>query len=145
MAHTIEISMHHFSMSMPSSRQGICSNNVRPGTPSNDGPMPVGRKVTPNTNSVEREDLTLDEVVNMISQIFRSNKWSSEIKSINVDFADSDPNTGQTSVGVSTVIRVTLANGLFHEGIGYGHIIGCDNGCTKYIAVSFVEKTCPRR
>jgi len=89
--------------------------------------MPVGRKVTLNTNTIGREDLTLEEVVNMISQIFRSNKWSSEIKSINVDFADSDPNTGRTSVGVSTVIRVTLANGLFHEGIGYGHITGCDN------------------
>jgi DNA repair and recombination protein RAD52 len=112
-------------------QQDICSDDVLPENPSDDGPIPTARKVTPNTDGVEREYLDVEEAVNLIHQSLGSDRWSSEIRNINIDFvrlhfadrllgtdvqqADSDPNTGRTSVGVSTIIRVTLANGTFHE------------------------------
>ncbi|RYN74757.1 hypothetical protein AA0120_g12207 [Alternaria tenuissima] len=112
-------------------QQDVCSHDVLPENPSDDGPIPTARKVTPNTDGVEREYPDLEEAVNLIHQSLGSDRWSSEIRNINIDFADSDPNTGRTSVGVSTIIRVTLANGTFHEGIGYGYVTDC---CSKGMA-----------
>lgn len=130
-ANTNVIDAHHFSTSMRPPQQDVCSHDVLPENPSDDGPIPTARKVTPNTDGVEREYPDLEEAVNLIHQSLGSDRWSSEIRNINIDFvrlhfadrllgtdvqqADSDPNTGRTSVGVSTIIRVTLANGTFHE------------------------------
>jgi DNA repair and recombination protein RAD52 len=116
---------------MRPSRHDICSDDVLPKNPGDNGLIPTARKVTPNTDGVEREHLDVEEAVNLIHQSLGSDRWSSEIRNINVDFvrlhfadrslgtdvqqADSDPNTGRTSVGVSTIIRITLANGTFHE------------------------------
>jgi len=107
--------VHHFSTSMRPSRHDICSDDVLPKNSSDNGLIPTARKVTPNTDGVEREHLDVEEAVNLIHQSLGSDRWSSEIRNINVDFADSDPNTGRTSVGVSIIIRITLANGTFHE------------------------------
>jgi hypothetical protein len=113
------------------SRQDICSDDVLPQNPGDNGLISTARKVTPNTDGIERKYLDLEEIVNLINQFFGTNRWSSAIRNMNVDLvrshiadrllgtdvqqADSDPNTGRTSVGVSTIIRVTLANGTFHE------------------------------
>jgi recombination DNA repair RAD52 pathway protein len=130
-ANTNVIDAHHFSTSMRPPQQDICSDDVLPENPSDDGPIPTARKVTPNTDGVEREYLDVGEVVNLINQSLGSDRWSSEIRNMKVDFvrphiagrlpgtdvqqADTNPNTGRTSVGVSTIIRITLANGTFHE------------------------------
>jgi DNA repair and recombination protein RAD52 len=116
---------------MRPSRHDICSGDVLTKNSSDNGLITTARKVTPNTDGVEREHLDVEEAVNLIHQSLGSDRWSSEIRNINVDFvrlhfadrllgtdvqqADSDPNTGRTSVGVSTIIRITLANGTFHE------------------------------
>jgi hypothetical protein len=131
MANTNVTNAHHFSTSMRPSRLDICSDDVLPENPSDDGRIPTARKVTPNSDSTEREHLDIEEVVKLINQTFGSDKWSSGIRDMNVDFvrphiadrllgtdvqqADSNPNTGRISVGVSAIIRVTLANGTFHE------------------------------
>ncbi len=38
---------------------------------------------------------------------------------------DESPQTGKISLGLSTIVRVTIRDGTFHEDIGYGHIENC--------------------
>jgi DNA repair and recombination protein RAD52 len=38
---------------------------------------------------------------------------------------DENPSNGKISLGLSTIVRVTLRDGSFHEDIGYGHIENC--------------------
>ncbi|KAI9797794.1 MAG: DNA repair protein rad52 [Piccolia ochrophora] len=65
-----------------------------------------------------------DKCVNLANEIFGFNGWSSTIKDIQIDFVDETSN-GRVSLGISVVVRVTLKDGTYHEGIGYGHIENC--------------------
>lgn len=42
-----------------------------------------------------------------------------------IDFVDENASTGKISLGLSTIVRVTLRDGTFHEDTGYGHIENC--------------------
>lgn len=42
-----------------------------------------------------------------------------------VDFVDENVQSGKISLGLSTIVRVTLRDGTYHEDIGYGHIENC--------------------
>ncbi|KAH7394762.1 hypothetical protein BKA66DRAFT_567145 [Pyrenochaeta sp. MPI-SDFR-AT-0127] len=89
-------------------------------------------EVTSNTKSKEREPVVKENVVDMANRLLGFNGWSSEIRNVSIDFVDSDPDTRRTSLGVSMIVRVTLASGGFHEEIGYGHVEDCDNKGKAY-------------
>ncbi|KCZ82504.1 hypothetical protein H312_00162 [Anncaliia algerae PRA339] len=52
------------------------------------------------------------------NKIFGYDGWSSEVKSVTVDFCDDIPN--KFSVGISVLVRVTLSDGTYKEDIGFG-------------------------
>lgn len=52
------------------------------------------------------------------NKIFGYDGWSSEVKSVTVDFCDDIPN--KFSVGISVLVRVTLSDGIYKEDIGFG-------------------------
>lgn len=51
---------------MRPSRHDICLDDVLPKNPSDNGLILIARKVTPNTDGVEREHLDVEEAVNLI-------------------------------------------------------------------------------
>lgn len=42
-----------------------------------------------------------------------------------IDFVDENTTNGKITLGLSTIVRVTLRDGTYHEDIGYGHIENC--------------------
>jgi DNA recombination protein Rad52 len=46
--------------------------------------------------------------------------WSSQISQLSEDFNDPNAANGSISIGISSIVRVTLANGCYHEDVGYG-------------------------
>ncbi|TPX64918.1 hypothetical protein SpCBS45565_g05558 [Spizellomyces sp. 'palustris'] len=56
----------------------------------------------------------------LANEIFGFNGWSSTLVDTTVDFVDVD--NGKVSMGISSVVRVTLKDGSFHEDVGYGSI-----------------------
>jgi DNA repair and recombination protein RAD52 len=60
---------------------------------------------------------------NLANEILGFNGWSHSIVSQSVDFVDVQD--GKYSVGISTVVRVTLKDGSYHEDCGYGSIDNC--------------------
>lgn len=42
-----------------------------------------------------------------------------------IDFVDENTTNGKITLGLSTIVRVTLKDGTYHEDIGYGHIENC--------------------
>lgn len=58
--------------------------------------------------------------INLANQIFGYNGWSTEVKSVIVDFLDE--RQGKFSIGCTAIVRVTLQNGTFREDIGYGTV-----------------------
>lgn len=75
------------------------------------------------------------KAIALANQIFGFNGWNSEVRSIQVDYLD-DRN-GKFSLGLSTIVRITLQNGCFHEDIGYGHI---ENARTRAMAFEKCKK-----
>ncbi|KAJ9642334.1 DNA repair protein rad52 [Coniosporium tulheliwenetii] len=69
--------------------------------------------------------LAAEKAINLANEIFGFNGWSSEIKNVQIDFVDESQSTGKISLGLSTIVRVTLKDGTHHEDIGYGHIENC--------------------
>ncbi|KAI8461789.1 DNA repair protein Rad52/59/22, partial [Phakopsora pachyrhizi] len=63
-------------------------------------------------------------VIALANEIFGHDGWSSETKSIEVDFIDPTPE-GKFNVGVSAVVRIWLRTGSSHEDVGYGKIENC--------------------
>lgn len=59
-------------------------------------------------------------VINLANQIFGYNGWSTEVKSVTIDFLDEKQ--GKFSIGCTAIIRVTLTNGTHREDIGYGTV-----------------------
>lgn len=56
--------------------------------------------------------------ISIANRIFGYDGWSSEIKSINLDFCDELP--GKISLGISVTVRVTLTDGNYKEDVGFG-------------------------
>lgn len=69
--------------------------------------------------------LAAEKVINLANEVFGFNGWSSQIQNVQIDFVDEHAQTGKISLGLSTIVRVTLRDGTFHEDIGYGHIENC--------------------
>ena len=69
--------------------------------------------------------LAAEKVINLANEVFGFNGWSSAIQNVQIDFVDENPQNGKTTLGLSTIVRVTLRDGTFHEDIGYGHIENC--------------------
>jgi len=44
---------------------------------------------------------------------------------VQIDFVDENTTNGKITLGLSTIVRVTLRDGTYHEDIGYGHIENC--------------------
>ncbi|CAK4034529.1 DNA repair and recombination radC [Lecanosticta acicola] len=76
--------------------------------------------------------LAAEKVINLANEVFGFNGWSSSIQNVQIDFVDENPENGRINLGLSTIVRVTLRDGTFHEDIGYGH---CEN--TKGKAAAF--------
>ncbi|KAG0168214.1 DNA repair protein rad52 [Apophysomyces sp. BC1034] len=74
--------------------------------------------------------------INLANEIFGFNGWSTEVRSTTVDFVDVNEQ-GRVSVGISTVIRVTVKDGTFHEDIGYG---SAENSRSKATAFEKAKK-----
>ncbi|KAI5201644.1 hypothetical protein E4T39_05166 [Aureobasidium subglaciale] len=69
--------------------------------------------------------LAAEKVINLANEVFGFNGWSSAIRDVQIDFCDESPTTGKINLGLSTIVRVSLRDGTFHEDIGYGHIENC--------------------
>lgn len=69
--------------------------------------------------------LAADKAINLANEVFGFNGWSSSIQNVQIDFVDEQPQTGKITLGLSTIVRVTLRDGTSHEDIGYGHIENC--------------------
>ena len=64
-------------------------------------------------------------MINLANEVFGFNGWSSAIQNVQIDFVDENAQNGKITLGLSTIVRVTLRDGTFHEDIGYGHIENC--------------------
>ncbi|KAK0284174.1 DNA repair protein rad52 [Friedmanniomyces endolithicus] len=69
--------------------------------------------------------LAAEKVINLANEVFGFNGWSSSIQNVQIDFVDEHAENGKITLGLSTIVRVTLRDGTFHEDIGYGHIENC--------------------
>lgn len=81
--------------------------------------------------------LAAEKVINLANEVFGFNGWSSSIQNVQIDFVDEHPTTGRINLGLSTIVRVTLKDGSFHEDIGYGH---CENVKGKAAAFEKAKK-----
>ncbi|CDK29314.1 unnamed protein product [Kuraishia capsulata CBS 1993] len=75
------------------------------------------------------------KAINLANRVFGFDNWNSEVRQTTVDYVEETG--GRFSVGLSTVVRVTLKNGSFHEDIGYGHI---ENARTRAMAFEKCKK-----
>ncbi|KAI9727116.1 MAG: DNA repair protein rad52 [Chrysothrix sp. TS-e1954] len=78
----------------------------------------------PGAGGAKVHYIAADKVINLANEVFGFNGWSSELREQKVDFCDLYENS-KVSLGVSTVVRVSLKDGTFHEDVGYGHIENC--------------------
>lgn len=76
------------------------------------------------------------KAINLANDTFGFNGWSTEIRTLTVDYCDELPG-GRYSVGVSSTVRVTLKDGTYHEDVGFGHI---ENAKMKYMAFDKCRK-----
>ncbi|KAI8589461.1 hypothetical protein BDZ88DRAFT_395956 [Geranomyces variabilis] len=75
------------------------------------------------------------KVTNIANDIFGFNGWANKVVDITVDFVDVE--NGKVSTGISSIVRVTLKDGSYHEDVGYGSI---DNARTKSAAFEKAKK-----
>ncbi|KAI5474239.1 DNA repair and recombination protein RAD52 [Pseudohyphozyma bogoriensis] len=61
-------------------------------------------------------------VINLANEIFGFNGWFTEVKTLEVDFIDFNPETNRFNMGVSAIVRVWLRDGASHEDVGYGKL-----------------------
>jgi DNA repair and recombination protein RAD52 len=69
--------------------------------------------------------LAAEKVINLANEVFGFNGWNSSIQNVQIDFVDENTTNGKITLGLSTIVRVTLRDGTYHEDIGYGHIENC--------------------
>jgi DNA repair and recombination protein RAD52 len=53
------------------------------------------------------------KAINLANDLFDFNGWSHSIVDQTVDFIDQE--SGKYSIGISTIVRVTLRDGTYHE------------------------------
>ncbi|OAV88842.1 hypothetical protein PTTG_04456 [Puccinia triticina 1-1 BBBD Race 1] len=75
-------------------------------------------------------------VIALANEVFGFDGWSSETKSIEVDFVDQTAD-GRFNVGVSATVRISLRNGGSHEDVGYGKL---ENSKSKADALDKCKK-----
>ncbi|KAH8926735.1 Rad52/22 double-strand break repair protein [Atractiella rhizophila] len=63
--------------------------------------------------------------ISLANEVFGFNGWNTEIKELETDYCDQNPETGRFDVGVTARIRVYLKDGTSHEDIGYGKVENC--------------------
>ncbi|KAI9347314.1 Rad52/22 double-strand break repair protein [Obelidium mucronatum] len=78
-----------------------------------------------------------NQVLSLANEVFGFDGWSHSIVSSEIDFVDTSQDGSLVSLGVSTVVRVTLRDGTSHEDIGYGRI---ENARSKGTAFEKVKK-----
>ncbi|KAF4625108.1 hypothetical protein G7Y89_g13059 [Cudoniella acicularis] len=87
------------------------------------GPEYISNRAGPGGQKVYY--LAAEKCIQLANEVFGFNGWSSQIKDVQVDFVDENPQTLKVSLGLSVIVRVTLKDGTFHEDIGYGHMENC--------------------
>ncbi|KAH8685493.1 hypothetical protein BGZ60DRAFT_93116 [Tricladium varicosporioides] len=87
------------------------------------GPEYISSRAGPSGNKVHY--LAAEKCIQLANEVFGFNGWSSQIKEVQVDFVDENPQTFKVSLGLSVIVRVTLRDGTFHEDVGYGHMENC--------------------
>ncbi|GAA6021072.1 hypothetical protein JCM11491_004405 [Sporobolomyces phaffii] len=60
--------------------------------------------------------------INLANEVFGYNGWYTDIKYLEVDFCDYNPESQRWSMGVTAIVRVRLPDGASHEDIGYGKL-----------------------
>lgn len=87
------------------------------------GPEYISNRAGPSGQKVHY--LAAEKCIQLANEVFGFNGWSSQIKEVQVDFVEENPQTFKVSLGLSVIVRVTLRDGTFHEDIGYGHMENC--------------------
>ncbi|KAJ3231359.1 DNA repair protein rad52 [Chytriomyces hyalinus] len=77
------------------------------------------------------------KVVSLAQEIFGFDGWSHSIVHTDIDFVDTTRDGTCVSIGVSTIVRVTLKDGTSHEDVGYGSI---ENAKSKGMAFEKAKK-----
>ncbi|KAJ3071376.1 Cell death protease, partial [Podochytrium sp. JEL0797] len=78
-----------------------------------------------------------NRVISLANEIFGFDGWSHSIVNSEIDFVDTAKDGTSVSLGVSTVVRVTLKDGTSHEDVGYGSI---ENARSKGAAFDKAKK-----
>ncbi|GAA5989513.1 hypothetical protein JCM10908_000512 [Rhodotorula pacifica] len=63
--------------------------------------------------------------INLANDVFGFNGWFTDIKYLEADFVDYDPESQRWHVGVTAIVRVRLQDGASHEDVGYGKMENC--------------------
>lgn len=70
------------------------------------------------------------KVVKLANEVFGFDGWSSEVRSMTIDYEDE--NSGRYTIGVSCTMRITLKAGVYREDIGYGSSINMPHKYQAY-------------
>jgi DNA repair and recombination protein RAD52 len=62
------------------------------------------------------------KIINLANEVFGFNGWSSSVVNLTTDFVDYNEETRRFSVAASAIVRVTLADGVYHEDVGCGQV-----------------------
>ncbi|KAJ9644086.1 DNA repair protein rad52 [Coniosporium tulheliwenetii] len=90
---------------------------------------------SPSAGGGKEHNLSAERVILLANEVFGFNGWSSVIRNVQIDFVDENQSTGQISLGLSTIVRVTLRDGTFHDisqDIGYGHVENCNGKAAAF-------------
>jgi DNA repair and recombination protein RAD52 len=87
------------------------------------GPEYISSRSGPSGQKVHY--IAAEKCIQLANEVFGFNGWSSQIKDVQVDFLDENPQTLKVNIGISVIIRVTLRDGTYHEDVGYGNIENC--------------------
>ncbi|KAJ9666558.1 DNA repair protein rad52 [Coniosporium apollinis] len=86
----------------------------------------------PSAGGGKEHNLAGEQVILLANEVFGFNGWSSAIRNVQIDFVDENQSTGQITLGLSMIVRVTLKDGTFHDDIGYGHVENCNGKAAAF-------------
>ncbi|KAJ9654855.1 DNA repair protein rad52 [Coniosporium apollinis] len=86
----------------------------------------------PSADGGKEHNLAGEKVILLANEVFGFNGWSSAIRNVQIDFVDENQSTGQITLGLSIIVRVTLRDGTFHDNIGYGHVENCNGKAVAF-------------
>ncbi|KAJ9634947.1 DNA repair protein rad52 [Coniosporium tulheliwenetii] len=87
---------------------------------------------SPSAGGGKEHDMAGDKVILLANEVFGFNGWSSAIRDVQIDFVDENQSTGQITLGLSIIVRVTLRDGTFHDDVGYGHVENCNGKAAAF-------------